>query len=156
MAGQVIPVPYHDIKVTDPTKLSVATTAYKAVMAGTSPASSLPDIRDVFLDSAMSDLSFQPAAGLTGAQILTQMCTQCHNTKLDQTETRERFRIDDIQNISAAEKAVAIHRLQLPTGVFRKMPPPRFRQLSDAGIALSSVAELSEATVEHVVGVRGA
>lgn len=143
MAGTDIPVPYHDIKVTDPTKLSLAVTAYKSVMAGTTPASSLPDIRDIFLDSAMQDLSFRPAAGLTGAQILTQMCTQCHNTKLDQTETRERFRVDDIQNMSAAEKATAIHRLQLPTGVFRKMPPPRFRELSADEIALV-VAELSK------------
>lgn len=143
LAGVDIPVPYHDIKVTDPTKLSVATTAYKAVMAGTSPASGLPDIRDVFLDSALSDLSFQPAAGLTGLQIITQMCTQCHNTSLDQTETRERFRANDLANMSAAEKATAIHRLQLPSGVFRKMPPPRFRQLSDAEIALV-VAELSK------------
>ncbi|MEO8875143.1 MAG: hypothetical protein ABI461_06105 [Polyangiaceae bacterium] len=136
MAGTDIPVPYHDIKVTDPTKLSMAVTAYKSVMAGTTPASSLPDIRDIFLDSAMSDLSFRPAAGLTGAQILTQMCTQCHNTHLDQTETREKFRVDDIQNMTRAEKDVAIHRLQLPSDVFRKMPPPRFRELSTDEINL--------------------
>ena len=136
MSGTDIPVPYHDIKVTDPTKLANAVTAYKAVMAGSMPSSSLPDILDIFLDSAMQDLSFRPAAGLSGAQILTQMCTQCHNTKLDQSETRERFRIDDIQNMTRAEKDIAIHRLQLPAGVFRKMPPPRFRELSTDEINL--------------------
>ena len=99
------------------------------------PAAQLPDIRDVFLDSALSDLSFQPAAGLDGKAILVQMCQQCHNSKLDQTESRERFRVDQLDQMSADEKALAIHRINLPTGVFRKMPPPRFRQLSATDIA---------------------
>ena len=37
--------------------------------------------------------------------------------------------------MSVAEKNLAIHRMNLPTGVFRKMPPPRFRQLSPTDIA---------------------
>ena len=93
MAGLDIPVPYHDIKVTDPTKLATMTSAYQAFLGGTMPASQLPDIRDVFLDAALSDLTFQPAAGLDGNGILVQICQQCHNSKLDQTETRERFRV---------------------------------------------------------------
>jgi hypothetical protein len=134
-AGNDIPPPYHDIKVTDPTKLATATTAYQAFLGGTMPASQLPDIRDVFLDSALSDLTFQPAAGLDGNAILVSMCQQCHNSHLDQTETRERFRVDQLDHMSADEKNLAIHRLNLPTGVFRKMPPPRFRQLSPTDIA---------------------
>jgi hypothetical protein len=134
-AGLDIPPPYHDIKVTDPTKLATMTTAYQAFLNGTMPASQLPDIRNVFLDSALSDLSFQPAAGLDGNTILVQMCQQCHNSKLDQTETRERFRVDQLAQMTAQEKQLAIHRITLPDGVFRKMPPPRFRQLSPADIA---------------------
>ena len=41
-----------------------------------------------------------------------------------------------IQNMTRAEKDIAIHRLQLPAGVFRKMPPPRFRELSTDEINL--------------------
>ena len=134
MAGLDIPVPYHDIKVTDPTKLATATTAYQAVMNGTMPSSQLPDIRNIFLDSALSDLSFQPAAGLDGQGILVQMCQQCHNSKLDQTETRERFRVDQLSEMSQAEKDLAVHRLSLPATAFRRMPPPRFRSLSAAEI----------------------
>ena len=134
MAGLDIPVPYHDIKVTDPLKLASATSAYQAVMAGTTPAAQLPDIRDVFLDSALSDLSFQPAAGLDGQGILVQMCQQCHNASLDQTESRERFRVDQLSQMTPAEKNLAIHRLNLPATSFRRMPPPRFRTLSPAEI----------------------
>jgi hypothetical protein len=133
-AGKDIPPPYHDIKVTDPTLLASATAAYQAFLDGGAP-SALPDIRNVFLASALSDLSFQPAAGLDGSAILVQMCQQCHNSQLDQTETRERFRVDQLDQMSTAEKQLAIHRLNLPDGVFRKMPPPRFRQLSASDIA---------------------
>jgi hypothetical protein len=134
-AGNVIPPPYHDIKVTDPTLLATATSAYQSFLGGTLPASQLPDIRDIFLASALSDLTFQPAAGLDGNAILVQMCQQCHNSKLDQTETRERFRVDQLDQMSATEKALAVHRLNLPDNVFRKMPPPRFRSLSASDIA---------------------
>jgi mono/diheme cytochrome c family protein len=136
LGGQEIPPPYHDIKVTDPSKLQAAATAYTSVMAGTMPAAQLPDIRDIFLDSAYSDLSFRPAPNQTGAQILVQQCQQCHNKNLDQSQTRERFRVDDLANMSQQEKQLAIHRLQLPSNVFRKMPPPRFRELSPAEIQL--------------------
>ena len=136
MAGTDIPPPYHDIKVTDPTKLSAAAASYKSVMAGSTPAAQMMDIRDIFLDAALSDLSFRSAPGLTGAQILVQQCQQCHNKNLDPSETRERFRVDDLANMSRQEKDLAIHRLTLPDDVFRKMPPPRFRSLSPAEIQL--------------------
>ena len=136
MMGLSIPPPYHDIKVTDPTKLAAMTTAYKSVIAGTTPLAQMPDIRDVFLDGAAQDMSLRPAPGLTGAQILVQQCQQCHNKTLDQTETREKFRVDDLANMDRKEKDLAIHRLTLPDDVFRKMPPPRFRALSPAEIQL--------------------
>ena len=135
-----IPPPYHDIKITDPTKLATMTTAYQAFLGGTMPAAQLPDIRDVFLDSALPDLTFQPAAGLTGNEILVQICQQCHNSNLDQTETRERFRVDQLDQMSQAEKDLAIHRLTLDTTAFRLMPPKRFRELNAAQIQLVTQA----------------
>ena len=132
MNGIDIPPPYHDIKVTDPVKLGVATTAYKAVIAGTLAPDKMPDIREVFLDTAMADLSFRPAAGLTGKQILVQMCQQCHNKALDRTQSREKFRVDELDLMSREEKDLAIKRLGLEVTAFRKMPPPRFRELSPA------------------------
>lgn len=143
-AAQFIPVPYHDFKVTDPTKLSSMTAAYQSWLAGKTPGSQLPDVRDVFLDSAMSDMTFRPAAGLDGHGILVQMCQQCHNSHLDQTITRARFNVETLATqMSAAEKAEAIRRVQLPATDCDHMPPARFRDLSAQEIQLV-VQELSK------------
>jgi hypothetical protein len=98
------------------------------------------DIRDVFADTALSDLQFRPSADLVaagdGRGIMTQMCQQCHNPSLDQTLTRARFDVTKLDTMSRAEKDVAITRLQLPVTSSRKMPPERFRALSDAEIQI--------------------
>jgi hypothetical protein len=139
--GLDIPPPYHENRVTDPTKLATATTAYKTAAAGT-PLTT--DIRDVFLDSALQDLSFRPATDLVtasnGQGILVQMCQQCHNSALDQTLTRARFDVTKLATMAPAEKALAVHRLTLDPEAFRRMPPTRFRSLSDAEIKLVTTA----------------
>jgi hypothetical protein len=136
VAGQFIPVPYHDVKVTDATKLAAATASYKAVMAGMSPLGSLMDIREVFLDSALPALSFRPKAGMSGRQILQHMCQRCHNPNLDQTISRAKFDVTKLDTMPRAEKDLAIKRLTLPMDTRLRMPPPRFGQLSDAEIQL--------------------
>lgn len=139
--GLDIPPPYHENRVTDPTLLATATAAYLATQTGT-PLTT--DIRDVFLASAYQDLSFRPSADLVtagnGQGILVNMCQQCHNPNLDQTLTRARFDVTKLATMPAAEKQLAIHRLTLPDDVFRRMPPPRFRELSDTEIQLVTTA----------------
>ena len=136
-AGQVIPVPYHDFKVTDPAKLATATAAYQAFLSGAQPPSQLPDIRDTFLDSALSDLSFHAAPGLDGAGLLAQMCQQCHNSQLDQSTSRARFNVQTLATaMSAAEKNEAIRRIKLPATDCDHMPPSRFRDLNAQEILL--------------------
>jgi cytochrome c5 len=136
--GKDIPPPYHENRVTDPTKLATATAAYKAAAAGSAPLTM--DIRDVFLDSALQDLTFRPATDLVtaknGAGILVQICQQCHNPSLDQTQTRALFDVTKLATMSAAEKQKAIHRLTLDPEAFRRMPPTRFRTLSADEIQL--------------------
>jgi cytochrome c5 len=136
-AGKDIPAPYHENRVTDPTKLATATTAYKTALTGT-PLTM--DIREVFDDNALQDLQFRPSADLVtagdGRGILTQICQQCHNPSLDQTLTRARFDVTKLDTMSRAEKDTAITRLQLPVESSRKMPPQRFRSLSDAEIKI--------------------
>ncbi len=136
-AAQFIPVPYHDFKTTDPQKLASATTAYQAFVKGTLPASQLPDIRDTFLDAALSDLAFHAAPGLDGKGLLVQMCQQCHNSQLDQTTTRARFNVQTLATaMSPQEKGEAIRRIKLPATDCDHMPPARFRDLSAAEIRL--------------------
>ena len=133
--GQQIPPPYHDLKVTDAAKMSAAAAAYKSVTSGAKPASTLPDIRDVFLDAALPDLSFRSAPGLTANGILVQMCGQCHNSRLDQTLSRAKFNVDKIATMTATEKATVLARINLPADAARKMPPPRFKDLTATDIA---------------------
>jgi hypothetical protein len=138
--GLDIPPPYHENLPTDPTLLASATTAYKTAMTNSSPLTT--DIRDIFLATALPDLTFAPnATFLTssdGTALLTQMCHQCHNPSLDQTLTRARFDVTKLTTMPAAELQKAIVRLNLPADSFQKMPPTRFRALSPAEITLAT------------------
>ncbi|MDH5257499.1 MAG: cytochrome c [Gammaproteobacteria bacterium] len=156
--GQAIAVPYHDIKVTDSAKLASLTASYQAVVNGTLAVSDLPDIRDVFLDAGLRDMGFKVMAGLDGQQIITQACTQCHNSNLDQTITRARFNVDlsrmsDTQGgvltgtARDVEIGLAIARLNLPPEDVRKMPPELFKTLDRAEIDAATSYLCAQMTV---------
>jgi hypothetical protein len=129
--GQAIAVPYHDVKVTDATKLAAATNAYRKVSLGQASPNSLMDIRDVFLDQGLRDMGFAPADGLDGHALLVQVCQQCHNSHLDQTISRALFNVEILGALPRSRKNEAIRRLNItnledPS----KMPPPLFRTLT--------------------------
>jgi cytochrome c553 len=127
--GQAIPVPYHDVKVTDPDKLQYATDEYKKFMSGASK--ELPDIRRVFLDDALEAMTFLPKAGASGREVLVQTCAQCHNPKLDQTISRAKFDVTRLDSMTRAEKDVAIARLKMGSANRLRMPPVTMRSLPD-------------------------
>ena len=133
--GNAIPVPYHDVKVTDPQKLATMTNAYQRFLAGSLPAASLPDITDVLLDAALPDMGLTPSPGAQPQQILQQMCQRCHNANLDQTISRAHFDVTRLATLSRAEKDMAIARLTQPAGSTALMPPARFGWLSADDIA---------------------
>ncbi len=128
-AGQFIATPYHDVKITDPTKLQKMAAAYQSFISGAT--STLPDIRDVFFDGGLRDMGFAPKAGLNGRQLLVQMCQQCHNANLDMTISREKFLVDQLDQMSRDEKDLAIQRLELPLDTRLAMPPALFRTITD-------------------------
>jgi hypothetical protein len=133
VSGLDIPVPYHDVKITDPQKLAAMQSAYRDVRSGAMKVSSLPDIRDVLLDEALPEMSLRPAAGLDGRGILVHMCQRCHNSTLDQSLSRARFNVQTLDSMSRAEKDQAIARISMGDDV-KKMPPSRFGQLSPTEI----------------------
>lgn len=137
LGGTAIPPPYHDFRITDAAELSAMSDAYNAVRDGSMPVDQLPDISDVFLDAALPDMTIAPRPGASGDEILRQMCIQCHNSRLDQTLSRARFNVEDLASMSASEKAIAIERLMAPKDSAELMPPRRFRELSEAEIALA-------------------
>lgn len=133
-AGEFIPPPYHDVKVTDPNKLEFAIERYQAVKAGTTPAANLPDIRRVFLDDALEEMSMRPRTGASGREILIQACAQCHNSRLDPTISRAKFDVTQLDTMPDAEKQVAIARMKLSANDRLHMPPALVRTLPDAAI----------------------
>lgn len=136
-SGAFIAAPYHDVKVTDPTKLAAATTAYQRFLGGQT--TDLPDIRDIFLDTGLRDMGFAPKLGLDGRGLLRQMCQECHNSRLDRTISRENFLVDELDQMSTAEKQLAIQRMQLSEGTRLHMPPPLFRTVTALEIELMTV-----------------
>jgi mono/diheme cytochrome c family protein len=66
---------------------------------------------------------------LSGEEVLIQACSQCHNERLNQQQSRARFRAD-LNGLSRAEKDAAIARLSLPPNSIHAMPPARLRVLS--------------------------
>lgn len=128
-AGQFIATPYHDVKVTDPDKLAHMTSAYQQWLGGS--LQQLPDLRDVFLDDGLRDMGFAPQAGASGRALLQQMCQECHNASLDMTITRERFLVDQLDQMPRAEKDLAVQRLQTDASSRLRMPPPLFRTITD-------------------------
>jgi hypothetical protein len=128
--GDAIPPPYYGFDQTDPTKVAPMISAYQRVMRGELARELLPDIRDTLLDSALPALSIRPKQGLDGQFILKQMCSRCHNSRLDQTQTRALFNVDTLDSLGPAERQVAVDRMNLPDDDPHKMPPPRFHVLS--------------------------
>ncbi len=128
-SGRFIAAPYHDVKITDPDKLATMTEAYRAWAAG--QRADLPDLRDVFFDGGLRDMSFAPKAGLDGRGLLVQLCQQCHNRNLDPTISRDRFLVDDLDRMTREEKDLAIARLSLDADSRLLMPPLLFHTVTD-------------------------
>jgi hypothetical protein len=135
LAGHFIPVPYHDVKVTDPAKLAHMTRLYQQWQTGQS-AHLDADIRDVFLDDGLAEMGFAPLSGMTGRQLLVQQCQECHHGKLDPTISRDKFLVDELDQMSREEKDLAIERIGLSLDTRLAMPPPLFRTLGDQERAL--------------------
>jgi uncharacterized membrane protein len=131
VAGLAIPVPYFSNPY-DSAKLPAMIAAYQQAMAGSLSPAQLPDVSDTLADTALADLSIRPKPGLDGHGILEQMCQMCHNSRLDQTQSRALFNVEQLGAMSRAEKDLAIARLQLPASDRHAMPPVRFHELSSA------------------------
>lgn len=128
--GEAIPVPYHDVKVTDPAKLARMTEAYTDYREGRLPREELPDIRDVYPDdpALLAKMGFATEPGMDGEAVLMQACSQCHNDRLDQGLSRARF---NVNALDAEQKSRALARILLPPDNPDLMPPPRFRTLTE-------------------------
>ena len=128
--GGAITVPYPRVDVTDEAKRLAATTSYTNVVMGAAGRDSLLDIREVFSQDAAEKLSFVPQTGADGHSVLVQMCARCHDGRADPEIGRSNFNVMALEQMSSAEKAIAISRIQEPEGSVKRMPPWRSGQLT--------------------------
>ena len=146
VAGREIPIPYFKNPafqgswdytdefnpILDPqSRLGQMVDAYKDTISGALPRDQMPDVRDVFLPEAV-DALYRAAPNLDGRGILIQMCSQCHNNRVNPALTRARFNVADLDTMPQATRDLAIQRLMMPEADIRKMPPNRFYSLGDA------------------------
>ena len=132
--GRFIPPPYHQLRISSPEKLQSMTQHYQSYRRGEVRPEDLKDIRDVFDDAGLRDMGFMVKDGLSGQEIITQACSQCHHDRLNQNITRAKFKLDP-NRMDCEERKVAIERLRLPAHDVKRMPPAKFRTLTDAEIA---------------------
>jgi hypothetical protein len=136
LRAEAIPTPYHDVKITDPIKLSAMQRVYAEYRAGKLAQNAVPDIRDVNPDDAtvLAEMTFALDERLDDRALLTAACGLCHNARLDQSLSRARFHTD-LERLSAEEKQTAIDRLNLAGHDALAMPPRRIHALSDTARA---------------------
>jgi len=140
LRGEAISVPYPRIDVTDPTKRAAATKSYRDVVRGAAPAT-LIDIRDVLSEDAKEKLGFVPQPGADGRAVLLQMCSRCHDGRGNPEINRAKFDVRKLDQMTRAQKDVAIARLQEPATSPGKMPPWRAARMTDAATQ-AAIAEL--------------
>lgn len=114
LTGEMIPIPYHDVKVTEPTLLAKFTKQYLDFKAGALPANKFEDHRAVLRtdQKQLGDMGFAVAPEMTPQQTLMLACSQCHNSRMDPAISRSRFNVN-LASMPAAEIDVAISRIRL-------------------------------------------
>jgi hypothetical protein len=143
LSGDVIPMPYHEIRVHDMKKVAVAAKSYQDAVSGAIPRAKMVDLRDVFDDKGLADMGFVPQPNLDGRGVMRAICQHCHNSKLDQTISRARFDVTKLDTMSRAEKDLAIARISLPADSPQLMPPRLFATLPEAARA-AVIADLKK------------
>lgn len=159
----IIPIPYHDVKVTEPELLTKFTQQYQGFLSGNVSIEQFEDHRNVLVQdqTLRANMGFAIRPGTDPKTMMMQACHQCHNSKLDQSISRAKFNVDlDAMGENAvAEINVAIDRLKLGYTTSRlkqeeiffvgkdekihelakgehllTMPPRRFKQLTNEQI----------------------
>jgi len=77
-------------------------------------------------------MGFAPKMGLDGRTLLKQMCQECHNASLDPMVTRDKFLIDQLDQMTRDEKNLAIQRINTGLDTILTMPPTLFRTVTPA------------------------
>ena len=77
--GLAISPPFFGINPFDPGKVAAASAAYQSVANGSADPQTLPDLTDLFAESAKPYLGFVPMTGADAKQIVQHRCGTCHD-----------------------------------------------------------------------------
>ena len=139
LAGRAIAVPYPAIDVTDEGKRTAAARSYQDVVRGTQARGSLVDARAVFSADATEKLGFVSVPGADGKTVLLEICARCHDGRGNPALAKNHFDVLKLDQLSRAEKDLAIERLTAASSTTR-MPPWRVGALTPDAIAAATSA----------------
>lgn len=135
--GAIIFPPYFGIDPYDRIKVDAAIKTYQDVAAGTAPRTTMPDMGDLYMESARPFVGFVPPDTLNGkavtaTQIIAGKCAVCHNGKFPGI-SRNNFNFLEFPGaLSSDMKAKVIERINLPNTSALRMPPAVFSDLTAA------------------------
>jgi hypothetical protein len=140
IAGRAISPPYFGIRPWDEAKVTAASTAYRAVAAGNAGPETLPNMVDLFLDSAKAYLGFTAADGLDAVGIVQHRCGTCHDGRFPGV-SRDNLRVANFPNNLAPEMKAKIKERLHKSSIDRlRMPPIVFSELTPAQISAIEAA----------------
>ncbi len=130
VAGAAISPPYFGIDPFDRDAIIEKVSAYRAVVSGDAPRSSMPDLNDVFRDDAHDELGFEPAEGLDAKGIVMHRCGSCH-TDRGTDLSRDNFVATDFPDrLTERQKDAVANRIRLGKSSLLRMPPTLFSDLA--------------------------
>ncbi len=121
LAAHIV-VPYHDVKVTDPTALQTAAATYQATGNA--------DMSNLLSADAKTATLITPPTTLDGPTLLQAACADCHNGNVSTNLVRGQFDATNLAGMTRAIKDTAIARIQLTSVDVHHMPPESMHQLT--------------------------
>ncbi len=123
LTSALFPIPFPLANASDVARLETAASSYRKAMSGEIEPKKMLSLADLHRDDARIMTGLSTPANADGHQVLARMCRRCHNSNLDQTLSRARFNVDQLDTMSDHEKQLAIERVRLPRSSRRAMPP---------------------------------
>ncbi|HET6347328.1 MAG TPA: hypothetical protein VFH51_20520, partial [Myxococcota bacterium] len=139
LRGDIMYPPHFAVDPFDPRRVLDATAGYRAVVAGASAPSAMPDLAEVYSDTALSYIGIVTpdridGAALSARTLVAAKCGHCHNGKFPGI-SRNDFDFHDFPaQLSDSMKATLRQRLELPADDPLHMPPSLFSILSSQQI----------------------
>jgi mono/diheme cytochrome c family protein len=131
VTGEMIPVPWKGLRVTDPgTQAEVAAQWQRAMLEGR--LADLPDLRLPFTEEVERATGVRPTTGIDARALAVEACAQCHQPARNQALTRARFDVTRLDAMSPEERATARDRLLRAEEDPLQMPPSLSFVLSPA------------------------